>query len=91
MRNLTVTAITLAATLAAGVLSPTSRAEAMVAAPGSAAALATESIAPVENVSWCGWRCYRIHRLHRVYAFEDRFYFRHHHRPFFLEHRCRWC
>jgi hypothetical protein len=92
MRNLTVTVIALAAILATGVLSPTNRAEAMVGTPGSAAALATEKIAPVENVSWwCGWRCHRIHRLHRVFAFEDRFYFRHHHRPYFFEPRCRWC
>jgi len=93
MRKFTLTAIALTATLAGGVVPLTNRAQAMVGTPTSAAILATESIAPVENVAWwCGWRCHRFHRFHRVFAFEHRFYFhRFHHRPFFAYGGCRWC
>lgn len=95
MRKFTLIALALVAILAAAAAPPTNRAEAMVGAPGSPAALATEKMTPVENVSWwCGWRCHRFHRFSRVFAFEERdrfFIHRFHHRPFFFEHRCRWC
>jgi hypothetical protein len=95
MRKITLTAIALAATLAAGLMPLTNRAEAMVGTPASAATLATENSAPIETVSWCGWRCHRFHRFHHVYfhrfyhvyAYEPRFY----HRPYFVERECRWC
>jgi len=86
MRQLTLTAVSAAAILAAGFFLP-NHAEALIAAPGSAS-LAAQAAAPIENVMWCGWRCHRFH--HRAIFFHHRPVFafhRFHHRPFF--HR-RW-
>jgi hypothetical protein len=85
MQKLALSAVLAATTLTAGLLIP-NRAEALIAAPGSASMV--QALAPVENVMWCGWRCHRFH--HRAFFFHHRSAFafhRFHHRPFF--HR-RW-
>lgn len=73
-------------------------AEAFVGAP-LGASIAAETVAPVENVAWCGWRCRGVH--HRSVFFHRRAHFFHrrpifayrypHHRRFFVHrHFRRW-
>jgi hypothetical protein len=83
MRKLARSSVSTAAILAAGFLIP-NHAEALIGAPGTAS-LAAQTVAPIENVVWCGWRCHRFH--HRAFFFHHRPVFafhRFHHRPFFL-------
>ena len=90
MRTIVPAAISAAAILLAGSAIP-NRAEAMFAG-STAVGLAAESVAPVENVWWCGWRCHRFHHRHV-------FFHRFHHRHVFFYHRfhhrfarsCTWC
>jgi hypothetical protein len=82
MRKLARSSVSAAAILAAGFLIP-NHAEALIGAPGTAS-LAAQTVAPIENVVWCGWRCHRFH--HRAFFFHHRPVFafhRFHHRPFF--------
>jgi hypothetical protein len=57
MRKLARSSVSAAAILAAGFLIP-NHAEALIGAPGTAS-LAAQTVAPIENVVWCGWRCHR--------------------------------
>ena len=93
MRTIVLAAISATAILAAGSAIP-NRAEAMFAG-STAVGSAAESVAPIENVWWCGWRCHRFH--HRHVFFFHRFHHRHvffhrgFHRGFAFARPCTWC
>ena len=93
MRTSMRAAISAIAILSAGSAIP-NRAEAMFAG-STAVGVAAESVAPVENVWWCGWRCHRLHRhaffFHRFHHRHAFFFHRRFHPGFAFARPCTWC